>query len=125
MHLFAIDGLRIALVSGILITLLRVLRLSRAVCGLLCIPALWFYTAATGGEPSAIRASVMMTIVIGGWALNRPGDLLNSLAAAALVILVWDPTEMFAAGFQLSFLVVLIIALMLPPLNDWVNARLK
>jgi len=123
MHLFAIDGLRIALVSGILITLLRVLRLSRAVCGLLCIPALWFYTAATGGEPSAIRASVMMTIVIGGWALNRPGDLLNSLAAAALVILVGDPTEMFAAGFQLSFLVVLIIALMLPPLNDWVNAR--
>jgi competence protein ComEC len=117
MHMFAIDGLRIALLSGIIVTLLRVQRLSRAWCGAIAVPAIWFYTAATGWEPSAIRASVMMTIVLGGWALKRPGDLLNSLAAAALVILVWNPNQLFEASFQLSFFVMLIIALMLPPLN--------
>jgi len=84
MHLFAIDGLRIALISGMLVALLRVLQISRAWCGLVAIPVIWFYTAATGWESSAIRASVMMTIVIGGWALKRPGDLINSLAAAAV-----------------------------------------
>jgi len=125
MHLFAIDGLRIALVSGMIITLLRVLRVPRAGCGLVCLPVIWFYTAATGWEPSAIRASVMMTIIIFGWALQRPGDLLNSLSTAALIILWWDPPELFAAGFQLSFLVVLVIGLLLPPLNQRVDQLLE
>ena len=117
MHLFAIDGLRIALISGMLVALLRVLQVSRAWCGIVAIPVIWFYTAATGWESSAIRASVMMTIVIGGWALKRPGDLINSLAAAAFIILLWEPRQLFEASFQLSFFVVLVIALMLPPLN--------
>ncbi|HEY2328872.1 MAG TPA: ComEC family competence protein, partial [Verrucomicrobiae bacterium] len=95
MHMFAIDGLRIALLSGMIVALLRALRLARAWCGAIAIPMIWFYTAATGWEPSAIRASVMMTIVLGGWALKRPGDLLNSLAAAALIILVWNPNQLF------------------------------
>jgi len=117
MHLFAIDGLRIALISGMLVALLRVLQVSRAWCGIIAIPVIWFYTAATGWESSAIRASVMMTIVIGGWALKRPSDLINSLAAAAFIILLWEPRQLFEASFQLSFFVVLIIVLMLPPMN--------
>ena len=79
MHMFAIDGLRIALLSGMIVALLRALRVSRAWCGAIAVPTIWFYTAATGWEPSAIRASVLMTIVLGGWALKRPSDLLNSL----------------------------------------------
>jgi ComEC/Rec2-related protein len=118
MHLFAIDGLRIALISGMLVALLRVLQVSRAWCGIVAIPAIWFYTAATGWESSAIRASVMMTIVLGGWALKRPGDTVNSLAAAAFIILLWEPRQLFEASFQLSFFVVLVIALMLPALNN-------
>jgi len=117
MHLFAIDGLRIVLISAMLVALLRVLQVSRAWCGLIAIPAIWFYSAATGWEPSAIRASVMMTVVLGGWALKRPGDTVNSLAAAAFIILLWEPRQIFEASFQLSFFVVLVIALMLPPLN--------
>ena len=81
------------------------------------IPIIWFYTAATGWEASAMRASVMMTLVLGGWALKRPVDLLNSLAAAAFIILLADPRQLCAAGFQLSFCVMLVIALMLPPIN--------
>lgn len=119
MHMFAIDGLRIALVSGMIVTLLRVVRLSRSWCGAIAIPVIWFYTAATGWEASAIRASVMMTVVLGGWALKRPGDLLNSLAVAAFVILLIDPRQMLEASFQLSFFVMLVIALMLPALNGF------
>ena len=125
MHMFAIDGLRIALLSGMIVTFLRVLRLSRAWCGAIAIPTIWFYTAATGWEPSAVRASVMMTVVLGGWALKRPSDLLNSLAAAAFIILAWDPRQLFEASFQLSFFVMLVIALMLPPLNEFFDRLLR
>jgi competence protein ComEC len=117
MHIFAISGLHIALIAGMLVSLLRVMRVSRAWCGLVVIPLIWFYTAATGWQSSAIRSTVMMTIIVGGWALQRPGDLLNSLAAAAFAILLWQPQQLFQASFQLSFFVVLSIALFLPPLE--------
>jgi competence protein ComEC len=119
MHMFAIDGLRIALVSGMLVMLFRMLRLPRAWCGALAIPLFWFYTAATGWEPSAMRASVMMTIVIMGWLAQRPVDLLNSLAAAAIIILAADPRQLLEASFQLSFFVVLVIGVMLPPVKEF------
>lgn len=117
MHIFAISGLHIALIAGILVSLLRVVRMSRAWCGVVVIPLIWFYTAATGWQPSAIRSTLMMTIIIGGWSLHRPTDLINSLAAAAFIILVWQPQQLFQASFQLSFFVVLSIALFMPPLE--------
>jgi ComEC/Rec2-related protein len=123
MHIFAISGLHIALIAGILVAVLRVAQVSRLWCGIVIIPLIWFYTAATGWQPSAIRSTIMMSIIIGGWALNRPSDLLNSLAAAALIILLWEPQQLFQASFQLSFFVVLSIALFLPPLEK-IRSRL-
>jgi competence protein ComEC len=117
MHIFAISGLHIALIAGILVSLLRVLQVSRSWCGVVVIPLIWFYTAATGWQPSAIRSTVMMSLIIAGWSLKRPTDLLNSLAAAALILLVWDPQQLFQASFQLSFFVVLSIALFVPSLE--------
>lgn len=116
MHLFAISGLHVALIAGAMVSLLRAVRLPRAVTGLVAVPVLWFYTAATGWQASAVRATIMMSVVLAGWALHRPGNLLNSLAAAALLILVWEPRQLFQAGFQLSFAVVLSLALVVPPL---------
>jgi len=49
--------------------------------------------------------------------VERPTNLINSLAAAAFIILLWDPRQLFEASFQLSFFVVLVIGLLTPPLN--------
>ncbi len=117
MHIFAISGLHIALIAGIFVALLRALTLPRLLCGLIVIPIIWFYTGATGWQASAIRSTVMMTVIIAGWMLRRPTDLLNSLAAAACIILVWQPEQLFQASFQLSFFVVLSIALLSPPIE--------
>lgn len=112
LHVFAISGLHIALITGILVQLLRVIRVPRPVVGLILVPALWIYACVTGWQASAVRATIMMTVVVTGWALNRPSDLLNSLAAAALIVLIWDPLQLSQASFQLSFCVVLSIALL-------------
>ncbi|HCV97741.1 MAG TPA: hypothetical protein DGJ56_00435 [Verrucomicrobiales bacterium] len=42
MHVFAISGLHIALIVGILVQLLRTMQLPRFIVGLLLIPLLWF-----------------------------------------------------------------------------------
>ena len=111
MHVFAISGLHIALIVGILVQLLRMMQLPRFIVGLLLIPLLWFYVAVTGWQASAVRASLMISVVAMGWVLKRPNDLVNSLATAALVILLFDPQQLFSTSFQLSFSVVLAIAI--------------
>jgi competence protein ComEC len=116
-HIFAVDGLRMTIISAILLAILRAFQVPRGWCGLIVIPTLWFYAGLTGWSASAIRSTIMMTIIVLGWALQRPADLLNSLTVAALVILCWDPQQLFQAGFQLSFLVVLVIALLMPVLE--------
>jgi ComEC/Rec2-related protein len=118
-HIFAVDGLRMAIVFGLFFGLFRAVGLPRPVSGALLIPLIWFYVALTGWPASAIRATVMLSVIIVGWVLKRPSDLLNSLFAAALIILAWAPQQIFLAGFQLSFLVVLCIILLLPPLRGW------
>lgn len=114
-HVFAVDGLRMGLIAGILLLVLRTLQVPRAINGIVVIAALWFYTSLTGFPASAVRASIMMSVILLGWTLKRPGDVLNSLFAAAFLILAWNPQQLFQAGFQLSFLVVLCIALILAP----------
>jgi ComEC/Rec2-related protein len=106
MHVFAISGLHMALIGGVILGVLQLARMPRVVGASVMIAAIWAYTFATGWQPSAIRSTVMMTIVGVGWLLNRPGNLLNSLMAAGLVILLWDPQQFFGASFQLSFFVV-------------------
>ena len=118
MHVFAISGLHVALIAGLFVSVLRVVKVPRGWCGAVVIPLIWAYTAATGWQASAIRSTIMMTVIIGGWSLKRPNDLLNSLAAAAFIILLWDPQQLFQASFQLSFFVVLSLALFGPWLGE-------
>ncbi len=123
MHVFAISGLHIALIAGLFVLVLRAVKVSSSVCGALVIPLIWCYTGVTGWQASAIRSTIMMSVIIAGWALRRPSDLLNSLASAAFLILIWDPQQLFQAGFQLSFCVVLSLALFTPVL-DRIRQRL-
>jgi competence protein ComEC len=120
-HIFAVDGLRMAIVFGIFFALLRVFGASRPLCGIVLLPVIWFYVALTGWPASAIRASVMLTIIISGWVLRRPNEPINSLLLAALIILVWEPQQLFQAGFQLSFFVVLCLILIIPPLVEQIE----
>jgi ComEC/Rec2-related protein len=123
-HIFAVDGLRIGLLAGICLGLLRLLQIPRALCGAVVLPVLWFYVALTGWPASAVRATIIVSVVIAGWTLRRPGDLINSLCAAALIILIWQPEQLFQPGFQLSFLVVTCIALIVPPVYEWLQRKL-
>ncbi len=114
LHVFAISGLHIALIANVLIQVLRLFLLPRFLAGLIALPTIWLYVAATGWQSSAVRSAVMSSMVIGSWMCSRPVNLLNSLATAAFAVLVWDPIQLLQAGFQLSFAVVACIGLLAP-----------
>lgn len=78
---------------------------------ILTIVLLVFYALLTGGQPSVVRATIMATIFLSSFLVERELDVLNSLAGAALIILLCNPLNLFDVGFQLSFVSVWAIIL--------------
>jgi competence protein ComEC len=117
-HVFAINGLHVGLATAVVLICLRVARVPRRWCGVAAIPLLTLYVFATGAHPGAVRALVMASVWLIGWMLVRPTDALSNLAAAALVILAWDPTQLFDGGFVLSFTVVLALVTLTPRIEE-------
>lgn len=113
-HIFAISGLHVGLVAAALALLLRALSVRRIARTAVVIPVLMFYTLVTSARPSAVRALLMASALFLGWALKRPTDALNSIAAAAIATLIFNPLDLFGAGFQLSFAAVIAVVTLAP-----------
>lgn len=116
LHLFAVAGLHVGIVAQLLWIVATVARLPRKWAIALIIPALFFYAAITGLHPSSVRAAVMSAVLLGGFVVERRVFAVNSLAAAAVLILCWNTNELFSIGFQLSFAVVTAIVLFADPI---------
>ena len=116
LHLFAVAGLHVGIVAKLLWTFAMVLRLPRKVATALIIPLLFFYAAITGLHTASVRAAVMSALLLGGIFFDRKVLALNSLAAAAFLILLFDSNQLFTSGFQLSFAVVGAIVLLADPM---------
>jgi competence protein ComEC len=116
LHLFAVAGLHVGIVARLLWTFAMILRLPRKVATALIIPLLFFYAAITGLHTASVRAAVMSALLLGGIFFDRKVLALNSLAAAAFLILLFDSNQLFTSGFQLSFAVVGAIVLLADPM---------
>ncbi|HEX6892991.1 MAG TPA: ComEC/Rec2 family competence protein, partial [Chryseolinea sp.] len=77
---------------------------------------LWTYAFITGLSPSVLRAVMMFSFVAMARPLDRQTNIYNTLAASAFILLVYDPFMIVSVGFQLSFLAVIGIVGLQPPL---------
>ncbi len=116
LHLFAVAGLHVGIVAQLLWIVTSLVRLRRRAAIALIIPALFFYSTVTGLHSSSVRAALMAAVLLGGFLVERRVFALNSLGAAAILILIWDTNQLFAVGFQLSFCVVGAIVLWADPI---------
>ncbi|MEZ4756711.1 MAG: ComEC/Rec2 family competence protein [Flavobacteriales bacterium] len=119
-HVLAVSGMHVGLIYVLLGRLLSVLGQGRhagIVRALLLLLCLWAYAGLTGGSPSVLRATTMFSFFVLAEVLGRRQSSLNSLTAAAVLLLAWDPGMLVQASFQLSFLAVLGILLFLRPLR--------
>jgi len=124
-HLFSVSGLHVGMIALILWQAFRMAGMGRGVATCVIIPALFFYALLTGWKPSSVRAATMTAIFLIGMASGRQSIALNSLCAAAFVILLQSTNELFNPGFQLSFTVVAAILLVASPLQERIRMRLE
>lgn len=116
LHIFAVSGLHVALISFIGWTFLKGLGARRTLALSVLIPAVFGYAFITGWRPSAARAAIMIAVMMAAPLFSRQSRLQNSLGAAALLLFASDSQQLFMPGFQLSFGVLWAIALLAGPL---------
>lgn len=119
LHLFAVAGLHVGIIAQLLWIVATVARVHRKWAIAFIVPALLFYATLTGLHTSSVRAALMSAVLLAGFFAERKVFALNSLAAAATLILCWDTNELFSIGFQLSFAVVTTIVLLADPAFRW------
>lgn len=119
-HVLAVSGLHVGILFWLLGTLIPYslfpyrVRWSRDV---LIIAVMWIYAFMIGLPLSITRSLVMFSMLSVCRAAGRDSSSVNSLAFAALVILVLQPQGLFDMGFQLSFSAVLAILLFEPDIH--------
>jgi competence protein ComEC len=113
-HILAVSGMNVAMVAYGIFFLLSLLPVPRAARMLAAIALTAWYAYVAGGSSPVVRSAVMSAVFLLGYVMEREQESLNTLAIAALAILVVNPTQLFDAGFQLSFVGVMSLILIGP-----------
>jgi competence protein ComEC len=105
-HVLSISGLHVGILAaaffGLFRTGLMPRRMMLAATTLLTIA----YACLTDLQPPVVRATILVVAACLALWLQRPALGFNTLAAAAIAVLIYNPASLFQAGPQLSFLAV-------------------
>lgn len=118
-HVIAVSGLHVALLAlavNLVLQRLKVTRPGKWIAFGVFVLVLSAYSFVTGNAPSIKRAAIMSAVMIGGGVLGRRTFAVNSLAVSDLLILLFDPFDLFNAGFLMTNGAVLGILLLHEPL---------
>jgi competence protein ComEC len=125
-HILAVSGSHVALLASLVFFLVNgmffllphrlALRMSlhldaRKAAAAVSIPAALLYCLLSGAHVATVRSVIMITVFLASLLFDRQTKVLNSLALAALIALMWDPSALFDISFQLSYGFVLFMAL--------------
>ena len=105
-HLLSVSGLHLAIIVMLAKLISVAFRMPPTMEIAWILTVCVVYVALTGGRPPVMRAALLIaTLMVAIW-LRRPGQPINTLAGAALILAFWNPLNVTAVGVQLSFLAV-------------------
>lgn len=116
-HIMSVSGLHVTLLGGIVLRLLRRLRMRKGIRLIIVSVFLLLYCGVTGFSAAANRAAVMLILTMLAQQFLRLPDHLTLLSGALLIVLLLNPLHAHSAGFVLSFCAMLGILLYAPPME--------
>jgi competence protein ComEC len=120
-HVIAISGFNMVLISGMVIGSLRRLRVPRRLAAVISIAVIFTYTIFVGGSAAVTRAAVLCILLVIAENTRRKTYTPASLAFAALLLSLINPTVLWDAGFQLSFFAALGLTAFSEPIAERLN----
>ena len=128
MHILCVSGMHVGIIyllASFVLGFLGKGKKMALVRRLILLALIWFYALLTGLSPSIMRATLMISFVLLGELIHRKGFALNSIAVSAFILLLIDPNNLFAIGFQLSYVAVVGIVLLQKPIYSLIYVKNK
>lgn len=116
-HVLSISGAHLGILLLIVWALGRLLIGRPSLVTLLVLGVLMLFLLAVPWRTPIVRAAIMAGVFCVGYGLGRRLTGIEMLSAATLIVLIWKPSDLFSAGFQLSFGVVGAILLFAKPVS--------
>ena len=109
-HVLVVSGMNVSILAFVVFWTLRRLRLADLPATLVTVGFCVAYAVITEVGAPVWRATLMCTVYLATRLLYRDRAMLNAIGAAALVLLIVDPRQLFTASFQMTFVCVVIVA---------------
>lgn len=120
LHFISLSGMNFMIVIGVVWWLCKIAGLMKPARALVCLFAAVMFLLVVPPQPPATRAAIMSSVFCASFFFRRKSSPYNSLALAAIILLLIRPTSLFEADWQLSFAAVLGILLFTPPILNWI-----
>lgn len=124
-HILSISGFHIGIIAVFIVQLSLLLATRfeylalrfnlRRVVLLLALPAMFIYLLLTGSAPATARSVIMLAAFVVAMYVEREGDPVNVLLLSAMLLVVLNPPTLFDLSFQLSFLALWGITIIVMP----------
>ncbi|MXY24555.1 MAG: DUF4131 domain-containing protein [Acidobacteria bacterium] len=122
-HVIAISGGNIAILTALLLLLLRLAGLAGRLPAVIVIVSLLAYGQVVASEPSVTRALFVAIVVLAAQAVDQRADPINTLTLAAGGLTLVDPRAPFNPGFQLTFGATAGLLIGVPRMMAWLGAQ--
>ena len=121
-HLTAVSGLHLSVITGVLLLILKKLRLNNRLASALGIVTALFYIALADFSGSVVRAGIMLIAVLSAEFFDMRGDSLNSLGLAGTVLCL-NPYAVTDIGSVLSVVCILAVVVVFPLFNEKLRVK--
>jgi competence protein ComEC len=117
--LLSVSGLHIAVLAWPVFLLCRWLALRPRFSVVFTAGFVVLYSLVSLPSHSGIRSVIICLVVGAAYFSGRTADRAQLVAIGATAMLLWHPLDLFSIGFHLSFAVVTVFVLLLPPCRRW------
>lgn len=121
LHLISLSGMHLGIFAGLVWWLCRAAGLMKPGRAIACIVATAAFLSLVPARAPTIRAAVIVWVFCVAVLMRRRTSALNSLSMAAIILLLIRPTQVFEAGWQLSFTSIVGILAMTGPVEEVIH----
>ena len=120
LHFVCLSGMNFGIFVGMIWWLCKAAGLAKRAQAVVCIIAAAMFVLVVPSNPPAFRAAIICLVFCLSFFFRRQSNPYNSLALAAIILLMIKPTELFEVSWQLSFATVLGILLFTSRIEDFI-----
>ncbi len=107
LHFISLSGMHLGILMGIIYWLCKAVGLLKRARAIICIIAMCIFLLIVPPRAPILRVAIICFVFCVSLFFRRHSNPLNTLSLAAIILLLMRPTNLFEAGWQLSFAAVL------------------